>query len=299
MTKYLGIFYVVSSGFCYGLVGYFGVNLMNEGLSVYNMLFWRFLLAAIFTSLIFIKQLKSLLHDKNNALKSLLYGFILYGPSAITYFTSAKYIGSGIAMVVFFSYPTIVILINYLFYKIKVTKTYYATIVMIISGMICLIDSHEIISDITGIVMSILSALFYAIYIIASKKNDFSIQIATISVSAGCMLISLFAAIIDNSLVIPSNFLIWSDIIAISIICTAIPILLLLNGLKYMSSEKAAILSVFEPIFVVLLGSILLNEQLSISKILGILLIISGAIIVLLYGNKKEETLKNIILNTE
>ena len=299
MTKYRGVFYVISSGLCYGLIGYFGVNLMNAGLSVYNMLFWRFLLSAIFTSIIFIKQLSTLLHNKIATFKALLYGLLLYGPSSITYFISTKYIGSGIAMVVFFAYPTIVILINYLFYKIKVTKVYFAAIPMIIIGMICLIDTYEIANDMTGIFISILSALFYAIYIIASKKSDFSIQISAISVSVGCAIIALLAAIIDHSLLIPNTLLLWTDIIAISTICTAIPILLLLQGLKYMSSEKAAILSVLEPIFVVIFGNILLGEKISIIQIIGILIIIFGAIIVLLYGNKKEEALKNLILDSD
>jgi drug/metabolite transporter (DMT)-like permease len=299
MAKYLGAFYVMSSGLCYGLIGYFGVNLMNAGLSVYNMLFWRFLLSAIFTSIIFIKQLSTLLHYKIATCKALLYGLLLYGPSSITYFISTKYIGSGISMVVFFAYPTIVILINYLFYKVKVTKVYYTAIPMIIIGMICLIDSYEIANDITGIFISILSAFFYAIYIIASKKSDFSIQISSISVSVGCAIISLFAAIMDHSLFIPNTFLLWTDIIAISTICTAIPILLLLQGLKYMSSEKASILSVLEPIFVVIFGNILLGEKISIIQIIGILIIILGAIIVLLYGNKKEEALKNLILDSD
>ena len=54
-----------------------------------------------------------------------------------------------------------------------------------------------------------------------------------------------------------------------------------------------------EPIFVVIFGNILLGEELSILKIIGILIIIFGAIIVLLYGNKKEEALKNLILDSD
>lgn len=287
MHQYLGIFYVITSGFCYGLVGYFGVSLMNEGLSVYNMLFWRFLISTIFTCIIFTPQLKTLFQDKKAALWSLFYGFLLYGPSSVTYFISAEYIGSGLAMVVFFAYPGIVILLNYLFYNVKVSTAYYLTTFMTIIGMICLVDSFEILTDVTGIFMSILSAAFYAIYIIMSKKTSFSIKLSTIFVSLGCMLTALFSALIDGSLYVPNQFLLWYNIIAIGTICTAIPILLLLQGLKYMSSEKAAILSVLEPIFVVIFGGILLDETLSLTQIFGIFIILSGAIIVLLYGSKR------------
>lgn len=299
MKQYLGAFYVITSGLCYGLVGYFGVSLMQEGLSVYNMLFWRFLISAIFTCIIFAPHLKILFKDKKAALWSLFYGFLLYGPSSVAYFISTKYIGSGLAMVVFFAYPGIVILINYLFYNIKITRIYYLTIFMIIIGMVCLVDSYEILTDITGILISILSALFYAIYIIMSKKSSFSIRLSTISVSIGCAVASLFAALIDNSLTAPKEILLWYDIVAIGTICTAIPILLLLQGLKYMSSEKAAILSVLEPIFVVIFGGLLLDEKLSITQIIGVFIILAGAIIVLLYGNKKEEALKTLILKSE
>ena len=62
---------------------------------------------------------------------------------------------------------------------------------------------------------------------------------------------------------------------------TVIPILLMLYGLKYISSEKASILSVLEPVFVVIFGILLLGESLRFLSAVGIVLILAGALMTL------------------
>jgi drug/metabolite transporter (DMT)-like permease len=74
-----------------------------------------------------------------------------------------------------------------------------------------------------------------------------------------------------------------------AIICTALPILLLLKGLKYISSEKAAIVSVLEPVFVLLSGIILLGETVSVMQIFGTIIILSGAVITLFSKNSTNQ----------
>ena len=50
--KLLGTFLVVLSGFLYGMIGYFGIQLFSQGFSVPGMLFWRFAVAAVWMLLV-------------------------------------------------------------------------------------------------------------------------------------------------------------------------------------------------------------------------------------------------------
>lgn len=98
-------------------------------------------------------------------------------------------------------------------------------------------------------------------------------------VSVGCMITCSMFSFIDNSFSMPCALNDWINIMGIAIICTALPILLLLQALKYIKSEKAAILSVTEPLFVVIFGIILLGERVSATQIMGAMIVLSGALI--------------------
>lgn len=104
----------------------------------------------------------------------------------------------------------------------------------------------------------------------------------------GCSIICLIVAYFEASFVKPARGN-WLAIIFIAIICTALPILLLLKGLQYISSEKAAIVSVLEPVFVLLTGIILLGETVSIMQIFGTAILLSGAVITLFNKNSLNQ----------
>ena len=84
---------------------------MNAGISLSNMMFWRFLIASIFMGVILIPNYKSVFKSWTENVKIILYGMAFYGPSAIVYFMSSRYVGTGLAMVIFFVYPAMVMLV--------------------------------------------------------------------------------------------------------------------------------------------------------------------------------------------
>ncbi len=56
-NEHKGALLAISSGLSYSLLGYFGVTIINEGLSINNMLFWRFIISSILIALIIIAKL--------------------------------------------------------------------------------------------------------------------------------------------------------------------------------------------------------------------------------------------------
>jgi len=288
-----GSLYAILSGLCYGLVGYFGVSIMDANLSLCTMLFWRFLISSILVGIVLICMRKSITEKPVEILKALFCGAAFYTGTSIIYFISSNYIGTGLAMVIFFTYPAIIMLFNWFFYKKRIPKTYYIALALITVGMILLIDLSTLTYDIMGIGAGILSAFFYAGYILLSKRADVSPLVSTLMVSLGCMLSCFILAQLDHSFIIPATLLrpgdyegqaytVWVNIFGMAIICTTIPMLLLLESLKNISEEKASILSVLEPVFVVFFGILLLHETVNIVQIFGVITILSGALITLL-----------------
>ncbi len=277
-----GSAYVLLSGLLYGLIGYFGVSITQHNLSINNMLFWRFLIACFAILVIILIRKNSYKINYSHMLKSFIYGALFYSGGAAIYFYAAKYIGTGLSMTIFFIYPTIIILFNWLKTKQKLNKIYCIAIIFSLIGMLLLIDRNKFTFDLYGIILAIISAISYAIYIICSKQQLETLPplISTLMVSLGsCTLFFIISLIEEGQFIIPSSTA-WPYIIGMGIICTALPILLLLEGLKYISSEKTAILSVLEPVAVVIFGILLLNEKISLLQTIGVLVMLSSAVII-------------------
>lgn len=277
-----GAFYAALSGLFFGLLGYFGLSLINADISVFTMLFWRFLVSAAFIFILLIPQLKSLKISVNEIVKITLIGAVFYGGCSVFYFIAAQYIGSGLAMVIFFTYPSIVMLINFLFYRLEVSKIYYFALIIIFIGMLFLVNGGEFKFNFFGFVLSVLSAILYALYIIFSKNSRIGPLVSTFWISIGCTITSFISALIDHSFVFPIDRNSWFNILGIGIICTSLPIIFLLKGLKTISALQASLLSVLEPIFVVIFGIILLGEQINYMQLIGVTILLSGALISLL-----------------
>ena len=277
-----GSLYAIASGFLYGFVGYFGMSAMNTQLSAANMLFWRFLISALAVLPMVLWSYKANARPNVQEMwKAYLSGLLFYSISTLLYFLASPYIGTGLSMVIFFVYPAIVMFINYLFYKTAISHQYGIAITIILFGLCLLVDLKALTFDVIGITLSLLSALFYAAYIIASKQNRLDPMLSTLLISLGCMTTNLVIAALEGSVLIPTQLDAWVNLLGIGVIATAIPVLLLLKGLEYISAEKGSILSVLEPVFVMLFGALLLHEIISLTQFIGGIIILSGAMLTL------------------
>lgn len=287
-----GSLYVILSGLFYGLVGYCGTSVIEENCSIANMLFWRFLLSSMLMSLLLLPRLKIINRNHHKGmLKSILYGITFYSVASIFYFMASKYLGTGLAMVVCFSFfPTIVIVFNRFLYNIVMSKLYYLSLIMIIIGLTLLVDTTTFRFDILGIALSIFGGGFYAWYVVASKKNILPSLASTPMVLIGCTITCFLFAIMDESFSIPHTFSLWYKILGISIFCTSLPALCLLKGLKHISAVNAAIFSVLEPVFAAVFGVMLLKESFTLVQTIGVITVLFGASIVLISQKITNET---------
>lgn len=279
--EHRGSLYAISSGFLYGFVGYFGVTVVRESLSVTNMLFWRFFISSSFMVIVLLLRAKAVKDSPKEMFIAFLNGAAFYSVSTMLYFFAVPYIGSGLSMVIFFAYPAIVMLLNGVLFRQKIPPLYYCAILIILVGMTLFVDKNEMQFDLFGIALAVVSALFYAGYMISSKKRTISSDVSTLMVSLGCMVSFLLISLANQTIAIPHTMLAWRNLFGIGILSTAVPILLLLRSLNSISSEKASILSVLEPVFVVIFGVALLGEPMKLRYVLGIVIVLSGALLTL------------------
>lgn len=277
----LGSLYALVSGITYGSLGYFGMTIIQQNWSIYNMQTWRFLVATCVTLVLLLVKRKTLNDSWSEMLKIFACGVLLYGPTAMVYFVASESLGTGPAMVIFFTFPAMVMLLNRVLYGKRIAPVYIGAFAMIAVGMCFLVGIGTGTSDCVSVALGLLSALLYAVYVIQSKYAQISPYVSACMVSLGCMTAALIAALVDGSLVVPTTWALWKNIIAMGVVSTALPIVLMLESFRYISAEQSSLLSVFEPITVVVSGIVLLGESVSMVQGVGVVAILGGVLITL------------------
>jgi len=278
---------VAISGILYGFLGYMGTKIIDENLSIPMMLFWRFLVAGLWMSLFFAKkQLKNkklARADKRTLCYTFLFGAIGYSGSCGFFFMASQYTGTGVAMVIFFSYPIAVALCNCFLHKEAMKIGTGISLLAITLGLFLLRDSTNHPISLVGILLGVLAALSYAFYVIGSKRfSSLNVDstLLTMVVCFSCAFIFCLLAVADHSFVVPHSLRTWGYILGLGIFVTALPIQLMLEGLKHISSMRASIISVLEPLVTVLVGILLLNESISSIQLLGVIILLGSTILI-------------------
>lgn len=276
---------VALSASLYGCLAFFGTKLIHLNFTISSMLFWRFFIAALWMLPFIWKKSKNTVpknYNKYNFLKTFCLGGICYAGSSGLYFVASHYIGTGLAMVIFFTYPMFVVLFARTIDKHAISKHMIIALICIGLGLLLLRGGHTVILNKTGIFFAIASALFYAFYIFGSKHTARNIPSCylTILVCAGCSAIFLSITLIHHQFIWPPSLLAWFYVIALGVIATALPIQLLLEGLKHIQPSKVAILSVLEPVVTLIVGITALHETTSTIQLIGCVIILFSAIII-------------------
>lgn len=280
-----GTIMVALSGFLYGMIGYFGMQLYYQGFSVPNMLFWRFLIAACWMLLIGgINRHKRVRLSSQipQLLRLAAVGAVSMGGGSAFFYLSSLLIGTGPAMVIFFSFPVFVTIFAVTFTSSKLNRFIMTAMLMVIAGLVLLNGTGANNLSNRGIILGLVASFSYAVYVYNSQHSSRQVDSLwlTFFICVGCSAIFFVFSLATNSFLFPSTSAAWIDILVLGIVATAIPIQLLLNGLKYISSVKASILSVLEPVMTVIIGVIFLNERLEGMQVIGILIILLGAIVI-------------------
>ena len=108
--RLLGYIAGITAGVSYGMNPLFGKALMESGVPVMVMLFFRYGFAAVFTAMLMLVRKEPFKVGKREIGLLILLG-LLFAGSSITLFTSYAFIPSGLATTLVYLYPVFVALI--------------------------------------------------------------------------------------------------------------------------------------------------------------------------------------------
>lgn len=164
-----------------------------------------------------------------------------------------------------------------------------------LAGLIFIISKMNFTTSsvIRGIVLSIMSAVFFSIYSILVEENKTKINYITfwfyayLGASVSALIYMLFGNISINMINIISNFRLSLLIIISAILNYAVPYMTQFLAINSIGAIKTGIISMLSPVLCVLLSIIMLGEKVTYVQIIGMILVVIASVTI--SGNSKKK----------
>ncbi len=287
--KLIGILCAVGAAVCYGTNPLGALNLYAEGMNTPSVLFYRFGLAWLIIAVVMaykaIRRQEGLRITRREFLTLTALGLLFIG-SSLTLYLSFHHMPAGVASTILFTYPVMTALIMTLFFRERVRLATVASIVLSLAGVLLLYwgDTGGTLSGV-GVVLVLVSALTYALYIVVVDKSplamsSFKINFYVLFYCAAGM--ALFALLSGQPLQLPPTPRAWLWVGWLAVVPAIMALVMMVYAAKWLGSTPTAILGALEPTTAVLIGVFVFGEPFGPRLLAGIVLILAAVTIIVL-----------------
>lgn len=278
-----GISYAIMSSALLASIVVIGKLLIIEGADPLAIVFFRALLAFLLLgSYLFIFR-RSLLEVKLKDLRL----FLLYGlctaVNYASYFYAFKWISGTLAVILLFTYPTLVVIISAFLFKEKVTFYKIFAVLLTFTGLIVVIKANDpsfLKYNFIGICCGLMAGVSMAWYTILGKTLTTRYPSLTV-VCYGFGLGALFLFLGNPVSILTASLSRYAigGIFILAIFPSLMGYALFTLSFQYIEPSRTSIVCTTEPVIAAILAKIFLNEQLGYIQYLGGFLIFCGIII--------------------
>lgn len=279
MTK--GKVCLIISAVIYGIAPLFAVEAYKGGINGLTLTFLRSSMSVPLLYVI-IKADKRNMHLSKGLLKSIIILSIFGGALPILLlYGSYDYIDTGLATTLHFVYPLIIVFASAAIYHEKISRVMMSAVVFVTVGIFLFSDIGSGGSK-TGIILALLSGIFYSFYVIYIDRTGLD-RLDYIVLTFYVMLITSISIFVFGLFVHGLSFKIepisWAFAGLTSLFITLGSMPLFQLGVRYEGAEAAGIVSTLEPITSVALGAAFLGETVGMTQIFGGALILFGVLL--------------------
>jgi len=284
----VGTLCAIGAGIFFGFIGPVTKIAYNLGVGIGLAIILRYLIATILISPFIISNKPTFAMYKKQIwmLMLLTSGSILLTTGLLI---SVKYIDVSLAILIFSTYPIIILFVSILIDKEKIDLKIKLVFLITFSGLFLVLGPSLESLNIFGVSSAIIASVGASIIILTNQKLS-NRQISSIHINAFTNLFNFIFFIIVISLFFEINIHIsvkaWL-IILIPSFCYAVAFFLQLSAIPRIGQSKTALLLYTEPMIAVLAAIVLLKEVLNFFQSLGVIIVISSLIFATYNTNKK------------
>lgn len=290
MKRFKGILFALISSTTFGLVPFFSINLLDEGMHAYSILTYRFGIGALILGSIALLRGQSFRITRQEAVNLFALGF-LYALTSLGLILSYQYIPSGVATTIHFLYPVVVTGIMVLLFKEKRSPVLMLCALISLLGVGLLSwNGGESLSR-EGILLVLMTVVTYALYIVGVNKSGVcridSLPLTFFVLLNATAVLFAYASLTHGILPLPTGRAALNAVL-LALIPTVISNLTLVLAVKNVGSTVTAILGSMEPVTAVVVGICYFHEAFNGRYAAGLVLIIAAVTLVVLQGGMQK-----------
>lgn len=268
------------------MVGFLPITarrLYAEGVSAPSLLFWRYAIGLFVIALAAgLLRVDLVREGRRGAFRLTLIGATLGAAQTLCYFESLRWLETSTAVLLFYTYPALTLIIERLWFRHPVRRISVLCIAMILLGAALItapgIDAGRI--DPRGLLWAVPGPLIYAFYLAVNARlmGRHPPLAGAAFLYLGFGLAYLGVALVLG-LRMPQSALGWMAILFIALGAGALSITLFSYAVPRLGPSSYAIVANTELVTVVVVGAFLLGERMTVNRAAGALLIAVGILV--------------------
>ena len=215
-------------------------------------------------------------------------GFIGYYAASFLDFIGLQYVGAGVGRLILYLYPTLVLLISFLFLHRRPTRRQLAALVITYAGVALILSSQAHGGAqgklfMLGALFVFASSLFYATYLVAG--GELVKRVGSMRFTAYTMAVATLPAVVQFCAIEPLSALdlpgkVWLYAILLGTFTTVLPLFIQAEALRRIGAPEFALIGALGPVSVAITSALGLDERFTAVQALGGALVIFGVLLV-------------------
>ncbi|MCS7233069.1 MAG: DMT family transporter [Synergistetes bacterium] len=282
-----GYVFVFLAAFFWANIAILGRILFKAGMSPYEVVFWRALLACLIVGAYLYLSKKGFLRGikKGDFFYLALLGSIGVGFNYLGFIASIKYIKIATALLILYTFPSLVVVLGRIFLGERITRVKLLSLFLSMIGLVIILGGDIVFSP-EGYFWALISAIGNASYALIGRK--FSGKIESLKTLFwgflfGAIFLFVVLLIAEGKVRIPTEAE-FGYLLILSFFCTFLPYMFFLFSFKYLEAGKASIGALSEIPMTTFLAFLFFSEKLSLSHFLSGGLIVFSILLLIKRG---------------
>lgn len=282
----LGLALILFSAICFSSKGVLIKVMFVEKADYLTVLAFRMLFSSPFYLIVLFNPLKkneTRLPKKSDILIISFLGVVGYYLSSLFDFAGLQYINANLERLILFVYPSFVVILSALYFKMKTNKFIIFSLIVTYLGVLLVLGYDFKVSGnqvLIGGGLVLCSAITYAIYLVFSdgliKKYGSIIFTSWIMIISSICILSHYFFIHEFNDIFNQSAKFYYLSIVLAIFCTLLPSYAVSAGIKLIGSGNSAITATLGPIWTLFLAYFILGETITLIQIIGTGFVIYG-----------------------
>lgn len=261
------------------IFGTLGLFVRNISVSSGELALYRAVLAALLLTGFFVLSKQQIpLSKVKKEIPLLLASGVAMGINWILLFQAYKYTTVSAATLSYYFAPVIVTVVCPFLFREKLTMKQIICFIMSTVGLVLIIGIGDVHGDsnIIGILFGLGAAVFYATVILLNKfiKKVEGIHRTFLQFIAAIITLTPYVLCTSGITLGSLNNIGWINLLIVGLVHTGITYCMYFSSLKELPGQKVAILSYIDPLVAVLISVTVLGETMTMSQVIGGMLIL-------------------------